>query len=91
MMTARELRAALRALGWSQSRAAEELAIGGGQQRVSEWCTGRREVPGYIAAHVETWLTMRNALDVLAMYHTRESCEMPDNCGHCLAMARAGR
>lgn len=62
-MTGPELRRALHTLGWSQKRAAKALAVGGGQQRISDWCRGKKKVPGYIAAHVETHIRLK---------HTRE-------------------
>ena len=56
-MTAPELRAALRTLGWSQGVASEKLGAAN-KQRVSEWCRGRRQVPRYISEAVYTHLAL---------------------------------
>jgi hypothetical protein len=34
-------------------------------------------------------LTIRAMLSVMVYYHDAETCELPDNCGHCLAVRRA--
>lgn len=47
-MKATQFVAALEVLGWTQTQAAEELGVKGGQPRVSQWMTGKRKVPEYI-------------------------------------------
>jgi DNA-binding transcriptional regulator YdaS (Cro superfamily) len=51
-MTAEEFSAFIAARGWTQAHAAGVLGVR--QSRVSEWSTGARKVPPYIAAHVRT-------------------------------------
>lgn len=61
-MTAPELRAALKVLGWSQEEAADHLGACN-QQRVSEWCRGRRPVPHVIAEHLYTYLALMECIE----------------------------
>lgn len=51
-MTAGEFRNFLTRRGWTQMHAASVLGVR--QSRISEWSTGTRKVPPYIAAHVRT-------------------------------------
>lgn len=56
-MTARDFRAALRFMGWTQTTARDELAVAT-VQRVNDWCRGRRGVPSYIAASLRAHLEL---------------------------------
>jgi len=56
-MTAREFRAAIRALGWTQIRARDELAIAC-VQRINEWANSRRPVPLDLAAAIRAHLQL---------------------------------
>lgn len=51
-MTAAEFRAFIDSRGWTQTLAASVLGVR--QSRISEWSSGARKVPPYIAAHVHT-------------------------------------
>lgn len=51
-MTADEFRTFLADRGWTQTHAASVLGVR--QSRISEWSTGARKVPPYIAKHCET-------------------------------------
>jgi len=33
--------------------------------------------------------TIREMLSIMVHYHDADTCEMPDNCGHCVAVRRA--
>jgi hypothetical protein len=33
--------------------------------------------------------TIREMLSIMVYYHDVDTCEMPDNCGHCRAVRRA--
>lgn len=64
-MTPAQFRAALAALRLSRAEAARLLRIGGGATRVSEYATGYRKVPPYIAAHMNTLLELAEARRLL--------------------------
>ncbi len=55
-MKQRAFKAALKELGLTQLAAATKLGVPGGKARISEWERGKRPIPPYIAAHVETLL-----------------------------------
>ena len=61
-MTAPELRAALRTLGWSQGEAAATLGTCN-KQRMSEWCCGKRRVPKYVSEHIYTYLALMTYIE----------------------------
>ena len=56
-LSAGELRSALDALGWSQQDAADALGVCN-QQRMSDWCCGKRRVPRYVSSNVRTHLLL---------------------------------
>lgn len=60
-MTAAAFRAALDRLGWTQKEAAHRLGVCN-PQRMSEWCLGKRPIPTYILAHVNTHLRLARKL-----------------------------
>lgn len=49
-MSVAELKAALKALGWSQQAFASRLGVSG--NTVTKWATGRARVPGPVAAYL---------------------------------------
>ena len=53
-MTPRQLRAALKRLGLSQSEAARRLGIQ--QSTMNRWLAGERKIPGPVAAALKCWL-----------------------------------
>ncbi len=55
-MRQRAFKAALKELGLTQAAAATKLGVPGGKARISEWERGRRPIPPYITAHIETML-----------------------------------
>ena len=55
-MKQREFKAARKTLDHTERDFATALGVAGGKARISEWERGRRAVPPYIAAHVETLL-----------------------------------
>lgn len=57
-MKQREFKAALKELGLKQAEAAEKLGVPGGKARISEWERGKRPIPPYIVAHIETLLAL---------------------------------
>ena len=52
-----ELERCLAAMGWSQARAAEILAVSG-PNRVNDWIAGRRDFPVYIRRSLEGWVRL---------------------------------
>lgn len=63
-MTARQFRLQIQKLGWSQSEAAKELGVRAGKPRINEWMHGKREIPPYIAAHMQTLSRFHPLLEV---------------------------
>ena len=57
-MTASAFREALRTLDWSQRDASDKLGVSSAS-RISDWATGFRPVPPYIANAVHTHLALR--------------------------------
>lgn len=53
-MTAAELRDALRLLGLSHRGAAQQLGVA--KTSIHRWLTGRRPIPGPVAAAIRCWL-----------------------------------
>lgn len=70
-MSPDDFRAALAELGLTQVEAAELLAVSSGR-RVSDWCTGRRRVPDYVAAHVRTLRRLQEAGEPLDAAEAQE-------------------
>lgn len=64
-MTDQEFTAALDELGWDTQQAATELGVAS-RSRISEWSTGYRDVPGYIAASVRSRLELERCRAELA-------------------------
>ncbi len=60
-MRQRAFKAALKDLGMTQLAAATKLGVPGGKARISEWERGKRPIPPYITAHIETLLTLHAA------------------------------
>lgn len=71
-MSPSEFQAALDELGLTHERAAVVLRAAS-RQRVGHWCNGDRDIPAYIAAHMDTLLELARCLEARGQRRRRTS------------------